>query len=119
VHSVLPAEPLIIEHLISMITISKTSLTYKPLYIQEKPDILIEMDTALNFPCKRLLKNLAFLCQIGLWLVKSRYSTWTQCAKEQLIWQKMKTVKYGTVGHYLRDVGLCSRMSKKTEDGKT
>lgn len=78
-HSVLPAEPLIIEHLISMVTSSKTSITYKPLYIQEKPDILIEMDTALNFPSKRLLKNLAFLCQIGVWLVKSRYSTWTVC----------------------------------------
>jgi hypothetical protein len=24
-----------------------------------------------------LLKNLAFLCHIGVWLVKSRYSTWT------------------------------------------
>jgi len=35
-----------------MATISKTSVTYKPLYIQEKPDILIKMDTALNFPCK-------------------------------------------------------------------
>jgi hypothetical protein len=33
--------------------------------------------------------------------------------KEQLIWQKMKTVKYGTVGHCLQAVGLCSRMSKK------
>jgi hypothetical protein len=31
----------------------------------------------------------------------------------------METVKYGTVDHYLWDVGLFSKMSEKTEDGKT
>ena len=78
-YSVLPIEPLIIEHLISMVTSSKTSITYQLLYIQEKPNILIKMDSALNFPCKMLLKNLVFLCQLGVWLVKSRYSAWTVC----------------------------------------
>ena len=37
------------------------------------------MDTALNFPCKKLLKNLLFLCQLGVWLVKSWYSVWRAC----------------------------------------
>jgi hypothetical protein len=41
-----------------------------------------------------------------------------QCAKEELSWQKMKT-KIWDSRSLLRDVGLCSRMSEKTESGKT
>jgi hypothetical protein len=112
-HAVFVLQNHYIEHVISMVTTSKISITHKPLYIQGKLDIVNKVDTALNFLCKKkLVKNLAFLCHFQVWLheIKIQYSK-KQSVNEQLSWQKMKTAKYGTINQYLWDVVLCSRMS--------
>jgi hypothetical protein len=64
VYSFRPVEPLIIEHMMIMSSKSKTATEYKLHSLHKKLDTVNTVDTAWNFPPKKLLKNFRFLCQL-------------------------------------------------------
>jgi len=59
-------ELLIVEHVISMSATSNAVREPKLLSIQEKLVIANIVDATENFPCKKLFKNLEFLCKLKM-----------------------------------------------------
>ena len=49
------AQPLIIEHLVSIAAMSKTSIKHKMLSVQEKLDIINTVNCTEHFPHKKML----------------------------------------------------------------